>query len=148
MLIISIAQRPPSPTNYKDSIKYAVFSLYRSERSALSICRIAAMLQHTKISSSGMPHDTNRGNFNGILFGLFQLISILSIIPGGRPVLKGITFVVLSWISYHLITKTTTQNLVIDFGMGSGILHQLVIVFDMIFITHPDTFKKFPRFIW
>ena len=88
-------------------------------------------------------HDTNRGHFNWMLYGLFQLISILSIIPGGRSALKWIAFVVTSWISYHLITKTTTQNLVLDIGMGSAILQQLVIAFDMIFITDPDTLKNF-----
>ena len=87
--------------------------------------------------------DTNRGHFNGILFGLFQLINILSIIPGGRPVLKWIAFVILSWISYHLITKTTTQDLIVDVSLGSAILTQLVVVFDMIFITHPDTLRNF-----
>ena len=105
----------------------------------------AASLQHcnnTEISSSGM-HDTNRGQFSWILFGLFQLISILSIIPGGRPVLKWIAFVVLSWISYHLITKTTTEDLAFDLALGSAILSQLASVFDMIFITHPDTLKNF-----
>ena len=88
-------------------------------------------------------HNTNRGPFNGILLGLFQLIIILCNIPGGRPVLKRIAFVVLSWISYHLITKTTTQDLVADVTLGSVILTQLVAVFDMIFITHPDTLKNF-----
>ena len=92
-----------------------------------------------------MDNTTNREHFSGILFGLFQLISILSIIPNPkeRPALKGITFVVLSWISYYLITKTTTQDLVVDTSLGTTILAQLVAVFDMMFITHPDTLKNF-----
>ena len=90
-----------------------------------------------------MDGTNRRGHFNGILFGLFQLISILSIIPGGQLALKGFAFVALSWISYHLITKTTTQDLAVDLGLGSAILTQLLIAFDMMFITHPDTLKNF-----
>ena len=88
-------------------------------------------------------HDTDRGDFNGILYGLFLFISILSIIPGGRSSLKGIAFIVLSWISYHLITKTTTRDLAADVTLGSVILIQLAVVFDMIFVTDPDTLKNF-----
>ena len=99
-------------------------------------------IEISEISRSGM-HDTNRGHFSGILFGLFQLISIFSIIPGGGPVLKGFTFVTLLWISYYLITKTTTQDLGADLGLGSAILTQMFITFDMMFITHPDTLKNF-----
>ena len=88
-------------------------------------------------------HDTNQGYFIGILFGLFQLISILSITPGGRPALKWIAFIILSWISYHVITKTTIQSHVVNYILGTVILTQLVLVFDMIFITDPDTLKNF-----
>lgn len=87
--------------------------------------------------------NTHREHFSGLLFGLFQLISILSIIPGGPRTLKWIAFFVLSWISYHLITKTTTQDLAADLGLGSAILTQLLIAFDIMFITHPDTLKNF-----
>ena len=87
--------------------------------------------------------DTNKGNLNGILLGLLQLTNILSIIPGGRPALKGIAFVVSSWITYHLITKTTTQDPAADLGLGSGILSQLFFVFDVMIINHPDTLKNF-----
>ncbi|KIM39284.1 hypothetical protein M413DRAFT_19814 [Hebeloma cylindrosporum] len=86
---------------------------------------------------------THREHFTGFLFGLFQLISIISIIPGVRPTVKWIAFVVLSWISYHLITKTTTQDLAADLGLGSAILTQLLIAFDLMFITHPDTLTNF-----
>ena len=85
----------------------------------------------------------HREPFSGFLFGLFQLISILSIIPGGPPALKWAAFVVLSWISYHLITKTTTQDPTVDIGLGSAILTQLCTTFDMIFITHSDTLTNF-----
>jgi len=88
-------------------------------------------------------HNTQREPFSGILFFLFQIMCILGITPGGPPTLKWIVFAALVWISHFLITKTTTQDLTADLSLGTSILIQLCTVFDMIFVTHPDTLQNF-----
>jgi hypothetical protein len=84
----------------------------------------------------------HRKQFNGALFGLFQIICILGITPGVPPALKWIAFAALVWISHHLITKTTTHDLTADLGLGSAILTQLSFAMDIMFVTHPDTLQN------
>ncbi|KDR78654.1 hypothetical protein GALMADRAFT_223911 [Galerina marginata CBS 339.88] len=63
-------------------------------------------------------------------------------IPGLPRLLIWLLLGVALWISYHLITQTTTGDLVADLGLGSAILTQLMTGLDAIFLTHPNTLKN------
>lgn len=80
-----------------------------------------------------------RAPFSGPLYGVYQLILLLSIVPGTSKTARFAALPILLSIAYYLITKTTTGDIAGDLGLGSGILTQLMTQLDNMFLTDPDT---------
>ncbi|KAF8903716.1 membrane bound O-acyl transferase family-domain-containing protein [Gymnopilus junonius] len=81
--------------------------------------------------------------FDGPLYGLSQLGLIIGTIPGLPKPISYILLLPILWISYHLITRTSTGDLSADVALGSAILTQLLIGLDAMFFTNPDTLTNY-----
>ncbi|KAJ3511369.1 hypothetical protein NLJ89_g4132 [Agrocybe chaxingu] len=83
-----------------------------------------------------------RQPFSVALFGLLQAISVVGMVPGIPKLVRGVALMVFGWVSYILITQTTTGDLPIDVAIGSAILTQYMITIDVLLLTQPNVLRN------